>query len=120
MPSMKIRKELCSWAALVDKKKQSEQTRGSEVRDLCCSFQSWFRFEDLNSPRSAPPLLAAFDDADSMSARIQVNLVDSGTGAMVWRGMASGDVDANASPEKHDKKIHEVVRKIFRSYPPKE
>jgi len=49
-----------------------------------------------------------------------VNLVDSGTGAMVWRGMASGDVDANASPKKHDKKIHEVVQKMFRSYPPKE
>ena len=49
-----------------------------------------------------------------------VNLVDSDTGAMLWRGMASGDVDANASPEKHDKKIQEVVQKIFRSYPPKE
>jgi len=49
-----------------------------------------------------------------------VNLVDSGTGAMVWRGMASGVVDANASPKKHDKKIHEVVQKIFRSYPPEE
>ena len=49
-----------------------------------------------------------------------VNLVDSDTRAMVWRGMASGDVNANASPEKHDKKIHEVVQKIFRSYPPKE
>lgn len=49
-----------------------------------------------------------------------VNLVDSNTGATVWRGMASGDVDANASPEKNDKKIHEVVQKIFRSYPPKE
>jgi hypothetical protein len=46
--------------------------------------------------------------------------VHSLTGAMVWRGMASGDVDANASPKKHDKKIHEVVQKIFRSYPPKE
>jgi len=49
-----------------------------------------------------------------------VNLADSNTGVMVWRGMASGDVDANASPEKHDKKIHEVAQKIFRSYPPKE
>jgi len=39
---------------------------------------------------------------------------------MVWRGMASGDVDANASSEKHDKKIHEVAQKIFRRYPPKE
>ena len=49
-----------------------------------------------------------------------VNLVGSDTGAMVWRGMASGDVDADASPEKRDKKIHEVLQKIFRNYPPKE
>jgi hypothetical protein len=49
-----------------------------------------------------------------------VNVVSSDTGAMVWRGMASGDLDANASPEKRDKKIHEVVQKIFRNYPPKE
>jgi len=49
-----------------------------------------------------------------------VNLVQSDTGAMVWRGMASGQVDPNASPEKHDKKIHEVVQEIFRNYPPKE
>ena len=49
-----------------------------------------------------------------------VNLVDSDTSAMVWRGMASGVVDENASPKKHDKKIHEVAQKIFRNYPPKE
>ena len=49
-----------------------------------------------------------------------VNLVDAHTGAMVWRGTASGDVDANASPEKREKKIHEVAQKIFRNYPPKE
>jgi hypothetical protein len=49
-----------------------------------------------------------------------VNLVDAHTGAMVWRGTASGDVDANASPKKRDKKIHEVAQKIFRNYPPKE
>ena len=57
---------------------------------------------------------------DVLMGMLVVNLVDPGTGAMVWRGMASGDVDANASPKKHDKKIHEVVQKIFRSYPPKE
>jgi hypothetical protein len=49
-----------------------------------------------------------------------VNLVDSDSSAMVWRGMASGVVDENASPKKHDKKIHEVAQKIFRNYPPKE
>ena len=48
-----------------------------------------------------------------------VNLVDAHTGAMVWRGTASGDVDANASPDKRDKKIHDVAQKILRNYPPK-
>jgi hypothetical protein len=49
-----------------------------------------------------------------------INLKASGTGELVWRGTATGDVDANASDQKHDKKIHEVVQKIFRDYPPKE
>jgi hypothetical protein len=49
-----------------------------------------------------------------------VNLVDADTGAMVWRGMANGGVDENASPEKRDKKINEVAQKIFRNYPPKD
>ena len=57
---------------------------------------------------------------DVLMGMLVINLVHSDTGVMVWRGMASGDVDANASSEKHDKKIHEVVQKIFRSYPPKE
>jgi Domain of unknown function (DUF4136) len=55
---------------------------------------------------------------DVLMGMLVVNLVDSDAGEMVWRGMASGDVDANASPKKHDKKIREVVQKIFRSYPP--
>jgi hypothetical protein len=37
---------------------------------------------------------------------------------MVWRGMATGDVDAKASPEKRDKKIKDIAQKIFRNYPP--
>jgi hypothetical protein len=31
-----------------------------------------------------------------------VGLVDADTGTMVWRGMASGDIDAKASPKKRD------------------
>jgi hypothetical protein len=57
---------------------------------------------------------------DVLMGMLVISLVDPDTGAMVWRGMASGDVDANASPKKHDKKIHEVVQKIFSSYPPEE
>ena len=47
-----------------------------------------------------------------------VTLVDADTREMLWRGMASGEVNANASPEKRDKKIREVAEKIFRNYPP--
>lgn len=49
-----------------------------------------------------------------------VGLVDADTGTMVWRGMASEDVDANASPDKRDKKINDIAQKIFRSCPPRE
>ncbi len=57
---------------------------------------------------------------DVLTGMLVINLIDSHTGAMVWRGMATGDLDTNASPEKRDKKIHEVAQKIFRGYPPKE
>ncbi len=47
-----------------------------------------------------------------------VNIVDADDGAMLWRGMVTGDVDANASPEKRDKKTSDVVQEMFRNYPP--
>jgi hypothetical protein len=57
---------------------------------------------------------------DVLIAMLVVNLVDADTREMVWRGMASGEVDAKASPEKRDKKIREVAQKLFRNYPPSE
>lgn len=47
-----------------------------------------------------------------------INLVVPDADKMVWRGTASGGVDAKASPEKRDKKINDVVQRMFRSYPP--
>jgi Domain of unknown function (DUF4136) len=55
-----------------------------------------------------------------LTGMLVINLFASDTGAMLWRGMATGSLDSNANPEKKDKTVHEVVQKIFRNYPPKE
>ena len=36
---------------------------------------------------------------------------------VVWRGIASMDIDRTASPEKRQKSINKAVEKIFKNYP---
>jgi hypothetical protein len=63
----------------------------------------------------------------SGSARVQtitvgslaVDLVDAQAGAIVWRGIASKDLDDGASPEKRDKNMNKAAEKLFKNYPPK-
>ena len=47
-----------------------------------------------------------------------VDLIDSETTELVWRGWATGTVDRSASPEKRDYRIAEAVHKIMSRYPP--
>jgi hypothetical protein len=47
-----------------------------------------------------------------------VEMTDASTRNVVWRGMASGDVDASAKPEKREKNINKAAKKVFRNYPP--
>jgi hypothetical protein len=49
---------------------------------------------------------------------IVVDLVDAATTDLVWRGMATGDVDVDAKPEKRDQNIDRAAAKIFKNYPP--
>jgi hypothetical protein len=37
---------------------------------------------------------------------------------IVWRGTATKEVDANASPEKRERNIARAAEKLFKSYPP--
>jgi hypothetical protein len=48
-----------------------------------------------------------------------VEMVDASTHSIVWRGLASTDVNVKASPEKREKNIHRAAEKLFRNYPPK-
>lgn len=48
-----------------------------------------------------------------------VEMVDANSGAGVWRGVATRDIDTKASPEKRDKSINKAAEKLFKNYPPK-
>jgi hypothetical protein len=49
-----------------------------------------------------------------------VDLVDAQTKQLIWRGAGSTAIDnSGGSPEKTDKKVNNVVGKIFSKYPPK-
>jgi Domain of unknown function (DUF4136) len=67
-----------------------------------------------------------FGPARSGSARVEeilvgtlvVDVIDAKTGTILWRGIATKDLDVNASPEKRDKNINKAAEKLFKKYPP--
>lgn len=48
-----------------------------------------------------------------------VDLVDARTRTIVWRGTASKDIKANATPQQRDKNINRAAEKLFKNYPPR-
>ena len=48
-----------------------------------------------------------------------VDVADAAKKQMVWRGMATKQVDAQTKPEKRDKNIANAMKKIFKNFPPK-
>jgi hypothetical protein len=67
-----------------------------------------------------------FAGARSGTARVEeivvgtlaVDMMDAQTKNIVWRGMATKELDAKASPEKKEKNINKAAEKIFKNYPP--
>jgi hypothetical protein len=49
---------------------------------------------------------------------LAVDVMDAQTHNIVWRGIASKELDAKASPEKKEKGIDKAAEKIFKNYPP--
>jgi hypothetical protein len=50
---------------------------------------------------------------------VVIDMYDSATKQLVWRGMASKTVDAKAKPEKRQKNIDKAAEKMLKNYPPK-
>jgi hypothetical protein len=49
---------------------------------------------------------------------LAIDMMDAQTKNVVWRGMATKELDAKASPEKKEKNINKAAEKIFKNYPP--
>jgi hypothetical protein len=48
-----------------------------------------------------------------------IDLVNAKSNTIVWRGIATKDLDPKASPEKRDKNINKAAEKLFKNYPHK-
>ena len=49
---------------------------------------------------------------------LAIDMMDAQTKNIVWRGMATKELDAKASPEKKERNINKAAEKIFKNYPP--
>jgi hypothetical protein len=47
-----------------------------------------------------------------------LDMIDAGTESLVWRGIAEGVIDENPTPEKMDKEVKDMVKRILDKYPP--
>jgi hypothetical protein len=47
-----------------------------------------------------------------------IDVADAANRQLVWRGMAVGDIDVHAKPEKRDASVTKAVTKILKNYPP--
>lgn len=56
---------------------------------------------------------------DVVVGTLVVDIADAKKGQLAWRGIATREVNTQASPEKRDKSINEAAKKLFKNYPPK-
>jgi uncharacterized protein DUF4136 len=55
-----------------------------------------------------------------MTGTLVVAMADPETKSVIWRGVATKDLDQSASPEKRDKNLNKAVAKMLEKYPPKQ
>jgi hypothetical protein len=53
-----------------------------------------------------------------LNGTLIVDMVDAATRAIVWRGVATRELDVNANPARRDKNITRTAEKLFSHYPP--
>jgi hypothetical protein len=67
----------------------------------------------------------AYRPAGRGSARVEevlvgtlvVDVMDARTGKVIWRGVATKDLDTRADPEKREKNLDRAAEKMFKHYP---
>jgi hypothetical protein len=67
--------------------------------------------------RFAPSRSGSARTEQVLVGTLVVEVIDAKTGATIWRGMTTREVDVNASPEKREKNITKATEKLFKHYP---
>jgi hypothetical protein len=57
--------------------------------------------------------------SDILVGTLIIDLADTKSNSVVWRGMGVKEINTSASPDKRDKSVQKAVEKIFKNYPPK-
>jgi len=53
-----------------------------------------------------------------LTGTLAVDIVNAATKAIVWRGLASKEVDVKADPSKRERNINRAAERLFKNYPP--
>jgi hypothetical protein len=71
------------------------------------------------APRFGGSLSGSARAEQIQTGTLVVDMVNTRTRTIMWRGIASKDIDVNAKPEKREKNINRTAEKLFKNYPPK-
>lgn len=53
-----------------------------------------------------------------LKGTLLVDIMDTRTQVIVWRGIAANDINVQAKPEEREKNINKAAAKMFKNYPP--
>lgn len=53
-----------------------------------------------------------------LTGTLVVDLIDSRTETIVWRAVASKEIDVKADPKKRERNINRAAERLFKNYPP--
>ncbi|MEM6526278.1 MAG: DUF4136 domain-containing protein [Bacteroidota bacterium] len=54
-----------------------------------------------------------------LKVRLWINIIDRQSNQTVWTGVWLGEPDLNIPPDKRNKKVEKIIRKMFKKYPVK-
>jgi hypothetical protein len=61
---------------------------------------------------------ASVDVYDVKVGTLIVDLIDGTSGDAVWRGIAERELSGKPTPEKIEKRLRKILKKLFRDFPP--
>jgi hypothetical protein len=99
------------------------QVNATQYPDVLVRYHAAFdRNVQINGLASGPLLFPAGRTGTARAETIlvgtlAVDVIDARTKRIVWRGVASRDIDVTADPARRDKSINRTAEKLFKKYP---